>query len=249
MMSAVHRLPSDRPSSDRPSSDRPPSDASARRTGRGQALLGAVTLAALVLLGTLGIALGGKSTSGPAVISVKNVVTSTISTTGTTLGDQPTPTSSATSTDTSTSTSTEAPTEPSALDKLYGVLPPGYNSRLCEPSDNSSPQALATVDCGAPDQASGPTSARFSLFADASSLASQFQDRVNADAVSQCPGGIDSPSSWHNAATPAFGAGSLVCGTRDGVPDLMWTKNDELLLGDVQGPDLDGLYGWWLSLG
>jgi hypothetical protein len=29
----------------------------------------------------------------------------------------------------------------------------------------------------------------------------------------------------------------------------MWTKNDVLLLGDVQGADLDSLYGWWLSLG
>jgi serine/threonine-protein kinase len=120
---------------------------------------------------------------------------------------------------------------------------------LCGPSANPSPQALATVDCGQLDQASGPTSARFSLFADANSLASQFQDGVNEAAVSQCPGSIDTPRSWHYDATPAFSAGSLACGTRNNVPDLMWTKNDVLLLGDVQGADLDSLYGWWLSLG
>jgi hypothetical protein len=29
----------------------------------------------------------------------------------------------------------------------------------------------------------------------------------------------------------------------------MWTKDDVLLLGQVQGPDLSSLYGWSLSLG
>jgi serine/threonine-protein kinase len=234
----------------------------ARRTGKTRLFAGAIALAALVALGTLGVALGG--TPGPSVISVKNVATSTISTTSTIFSTPPTPPSSATSTapaaptDTSTSTSTtetplasttETPPAPSPLDKLYSVLPPGYNSTLCGPSANPSPQALATVDCGQLDQASGPTSARFSLFADANSLASQFQDGVNEAAVSQCPGSIDSPRSWHYDATPAFSAGSLACGTRNNVPDLMWTKNDVLLLGDVQGADLDSLYGWWLSLG
>ncbi|MDT5288022.1 MAG: serine/threonine kinase PknH [Mycobacterium sp.] len=234
----------------------------ARRTGKTRLFAGAIALAALVALGTLGVALGG--TPGPSVISVKNVATSTISTTSTIFSTPPTPPSSATSTapaaptDTSTSTSTtetplasttETPPAPSPLDKLYSVLPPGYNSTLCGPSANPSPQALATVDCGQLDQASGPTSARFSLFADANSLASQFQDGVNEAAVSQCPGSIDTPRSWHYDATPAFSAGSLACGTRNNVPDLMWTKNDVLLLGDVQGADLDSLYGWWLSLG
>jgi serine/threonine-protein kinase len=234
----------------------------ARRTGKTRLFAGAIALAALVALGTLGVALGG--TPGPSVISVKNVATSTISTTSTIFSTPPTPPSSATSTapaaptDTSTSTSTtetplasttETPPAPTPLDKLYSVLPPGYNSTLCGPSANPSPQALATVDCGQLDQASGPTSARFSLFADANSLASQFQDGVNEAAVSQCPGSIDTPRSWHYDATPAFSAGSLACGTRNNVPDLMWTKNDVLLLGDVQGADLDSLYGWWLSLG
>jgi serine/threonine-protein kinase len=234
----------------------------ARRTGKTRLFAGAIALAALVALGTLGVALGG--TPGPSVISVKNVATSTISTTSTIFSTPPTPPSSATSTapaaptDTSTSTSTtetplasttETPPAPSPLDKLYSVLPPGYNSTLCGPSANPSPQALATVDCGQLDQASGPASARFSLFADANSLASQFQDGVNEAAVSQCPGSIDTPRSWHYDATPAFSAGSLACGTRNNVPDLVWTKNDVLLLGDVQGADLDSLYGWWLSLG
>lgn len=48
---------------------------------------------------------------------------------------------------------------------------------------------------------------------------------------------------------PAFNAGSLVCGTHNNAPVLMWTKDDLLLLGQVQGPDLSSLNGWSLRLG
>ncbi len=221
-------------------------------------LVGASALAALVGLGTLGITLGDRST--PLMISVKNVATSTISTTSQFFttpppappAGPPAPAGASTTTSaaatTSTSTTPPAPPPPTPLDNLYSVLPPGYNSTLCGPSATPAPQALATVDCRQLN-ADGPSSARFSLFADANTLASQFQSGVNDSAVSQCPGSIDSPRSWHYDATPAFSAGSLVCGTRNNVPDLMWTKNDALLLGDVQGSSLDSLYGWWLSLG
>jgi hypothetical protein len=227
--------------------DRLLTDAREGRAAETRLITGAIALAALAVLGTLGIAIGGRpAPGGSSTRAVEYVATSVGSTTSSTSSTQPTPTSS---TDTSTSPSIQAPPAPSPLDKLYSVLPPGYNSTLCGPSDSPSPQALATVDCGQLDQATGPTSAHFSLFADTNALASQFQEGVNADAVSQCPGSIDSPRSWHYDATPAFSAGSLACGTHNDVPDLMWTKNDVLLLGDVQGQSLDNLYGWWLSLG
>jgi serine/threonine kinase PknH len=237
-------------------SDRLLSDAPVRRTGRTRLVTGAIALAGLTVLGALGITFSGRpASSGPSAISVKDVATSTTST-STTSGTTPTSTSATTSTLTTSTqttstqtTSTQTTTASSALDNLYSVLPAGFSATSCGPSDNPNPQALATVDCGQPDQGGGPTSARFSLFADANSLATRFQDGVNDDAVSQCPGSIDSPRSWHYDATPAFAAGSLVCGTNNNAPDLMWTKDDVFLLGDVQGPDLPSLYQWWLSLG
>ena len=249
-------------------SDRLLSVASARRNRRTRVVVGAGALTALIGLGTVGVALGDGAT--PVVISVENVATSTISTTSTMFSAPPpapepppapagpspasstaastsaTPSTSAT---TSTSTTPPAPPTPTPLDELYGVLPRGYSATLCGPSATAVPRALATVDCGQLSQPDAPTSARFSLFADANALASQFQAGVNDNAVSQCPGSIDSPRSWHYDATPAFSAGSLVCGTHDNVPALMWTKNDALLLGDVRGSSLDNLYAWWLSLG
>ena len=226
------------------------SDTPVRRTDRTRLVVGAIALAALAVLGAVGATLAGTpAPGGPSAISVENVATTTNSSATTTSSTTSTSASATTSTGTSTTTSTPTPTASSALDNLYRVLPPGYNATSCGPSDDPTPQALATVNCGAPEGASGPTNARFSLFADANALASQFQDGVNADAASQCPGSIDSPRSWSYGATPAFNAGSLVCGTHNNVPVLMWTKDDVLLLGQVQGPDLSSLYGWWLSLG
>jgi serine/threonine kinase PknH len=219
------------------------SNAPAGLAGKTRLWLGAIALVALTALGALCTALGGRPTSaGPSAITIREVDTSTTSNTSapsSATGETPS---------TTTSAPTTTPTT-SALDKLHSVLPPGYNASNCGPSNDPTPSALATVDCGQPDGAGGPTSARFSLFADTNALASQFQDAVNGDEVSKCPGSIDSPRSWHYEATPAFDAGTLVCGTHNNMPDLMWTKNDVLLLGDVQGPDLSTLYGWWLSLG
>ena len=223
------------------------SDTAARGLDRTRVIVGAIALVALAVLGAVGVTLAGTPAPG-GPISVENVATTTNSSTTTTSSTTSTSASATTSTGTSTTTSPPTPTV-TPLDNLYSVMPPGYNATSCGPSDDPTPQALATVDCGAPQGASGPTNARFSLFADANALASQFQDGVNADAASQCPGSIDSPRSWSYEATPAFNAGSLVCGTHNNAPVLMWTKDDVLLLGQVQGPDLSNLYGWWLSLG
>jgi hypothetical protein len=223
------------------------SDTPVRRTDRARLVAGAIALAALAVLGVVGATLADTpAPGGRSAISVENVATTTNSSATTT--SSTTSTSSTASTTASASTSTPTPTA-SPLDNLYRVMPPGYNATSCGPSDDPTPRALATVDCGAPDGATGPTNARFSLFADANALASSFQDGLNADAVSQCPGSIDSPRSWSYDATPASDAGSLVCGTHNNAPVLMWTKDDVLLLGQVQGPDLSTLYGWWLSLG
>jgi serine/threonine kinase PknH len=65
--------------------------------------------------------------------------------------------------------------------------------------------------------------------------------------ITQCPGDIESPTTWHSDATPDMPSGSFLWGTYNNVPVLMWTKNDVLLLGDIQGPDLNALYPYCLS--
>ena len=40
----------------------------------------------------------------------------------------------------------------------------------------------------------------------------------------------------------------MLCGTYNKGPDLLWTQNKDLLIGDIQGPDLDALYRFWQNL-
>jgi hypothetical protein len=40
----------------------------------------------------------------------------------------------------------------------------------------------------------------------------------------------------------------VLCGSYSKGPDLMWTQNKDLLLGDIQGPDLNALYQFWQDL-
>jgi hypothetical protein len=36
-----------------------------------------------------------------------------------------------------------------------------------------------------------------------------------------------------------------VCGTYEGTTDLVWSQNDKLLLGNLQGTDLQSIYDFW----
>jgi hypothetical protein len=53
---------------------------------------------------------------------------------------------------------------------------------------------------------------------------------------------------WATDAAPNVSAGSVLCGNYDNRQDLMWTNNHDLLLSDIQGPDLNALYQFWQDL-
>jgi hypothetical protein len=53
---------------------------------------------------------------------------------------------------------------------------------------------------------------------------------------------------WQTDAAPNVAAGSVLCGNDNKGPDLMWTQNKDLLLGDIQGLDLNALYQFWQDL-
>ena len=43
--------------------------------------------------------------------------------------------------------------------------------------------------------------------------------------------------------------GQIACGTYNGGPDLVWSKNADLLLADAQSPNMEDLHKWWLKFG
>jgi serine/threonine kinase PknH len=147
----------------------------------------------------------------------------------------------------STTTTTIAPAS-QPLQRLYEVLPGAYTSNNCTPADSPNRQALATVECKKTPDPGSPTYAAFSLYPNAAALDKAFQDGISEDAVTPCPHGGDSPGIWHTEGAPNVPAGSVLCGTYNKGPDLLWTQNKDLLIGDIQGPDLNALYQFWQGL-
>jgi serine/threonine kinase PknH len=151
-------------------------------------------------------------------------------------------------------TPTRAPrttTEQSFDSKLMAMLPAGYNNDTCQQVHPPATGALATVDCGQTSTPGGPANARYSLFADQPTLDSHFDVAIKENSeLFQCPGsGIDSPTTWHYTDTPAKIEGRIACGTYNNRPDLVWSKNTDMLLADAQGPNMDDLHKWWLGYG
>ncbi|MGV0795181.1 serine/threonine-protein kinase [Mycolicibacterium sp. XJ1819] len=159
-----------------------------------------------------------------------------------------------------TSTRTAAPTPrrstpdttPARFDsRLMALLPRGYADGVCKPAHPPASGALATVDCGPASRGGGPQSARYSLFADQQALDGAFDQSAAANStLTQCPGsGVDSPTTWHYTDTPDKVEGRIACGVFNDRQDVTWTKNADLLLGDAQGTNLEGLHSWWLEFG
>lgn len=146
---------------------------------------------------------------------------------------------------------TTTPTEdPQSFDsRLMAVLPRGYDDGVCQAAHPPATGALATVDCGQSSIEGGPANARYSLFADQQTLDAHFDGAVKENSeLFQCPGtGIDSPTPWHYTETPGKVEGRLACGTYNNGPDLVWSKNSDLMLADAQGPNIDDLHNWWLK--
>jgi len=166
----------------------------------------------------------------------------------------PTATSTQTSEPTETTRRTPRTTtqaEQSFDSKLMALLPAGYDNAACDVVAPPATGALATVDCGQASTPGGPANARYSLFADQATLDSSFDVAIKENSeLFQCPGsGIDSPTTWHYTDTPDKAEGRIACGTYNNGPDLVWSKNSDLLLADAQGPNMDDLHKWWLKYG
>jgi serine/threonine-protein kinase len=148
-----------------------------------------------------------------------------------------------------TTTTTESPQ--SFDSKLMALLPAGYDNDTCQEVHPPATGALATVDCGQASTPGGPANARYSLFADQETLDTHFDGAIKENSeLFQCPGsGVDSPTTWHYTDTPAKVEGRIACGTYNNGPDLVWSKNSDLLLADTQSPNMDDLHKWWLKYG
>ncbi|OBI03148.1 hypothetical protein A5715_08465 [Mycolicibacter heraklionensis] len=134
--------------------------------------------------------------------------------------------------------------------RLRKVLPSGYPQASCT-SSTPSGGAIAEMTCGRNIDVDGPPAATYALFPDAAALRQSFDDTVRATTVVTCPGRIQSPGPWHRTATPDKTAGTLLCGTRQGSPVLVWTNDANLTMGSLRTErntsTLEQFYSWWSS--
>jgi hypothetical protein len=199
--------------------------------------IGVAALTGLAALGGVGAVMSSHTDTGfgAARIDVTEVATTT---------------KTRTSTTSTTSPSTSATASADDAARLFGLLPAGFNQSNCSvPSDGGVGDSTVTLDCTQAAAPNGPTNATFALFPNQRLLDKHFQGFVGEDQISDCPGGLTSPGNWHYNDTPDVVAGRIACGTFKGTPDLVWTQNADLLIGNFQGSDLDSLYNYWASPG
>ncbi|QZT62285.1 hypothetical protein [Mycolicibacterium austroafricanum] len=147
-------------------------------------------------------------------------------------------------------TTSETESREEAETRLLGMVPPGYAADACEGVEPVN-GALAQVSCDKNDDTGGPLAATYTLAKDSRALRELFDGVVNALAVVNCPGNIQSPGPWRRNATPEQTAGTLVCGFQQSRPTVAWTTDADLMVSEVQsgpqGPNMVQLYTWWAS--
>lgn len=174
-----------------------------------------------------------------------------LATSGETSSSGPTTTSETAEPSETTTPAPRTTNQQSSDSKLLALLPAGYQNGACKAAHPPATGASATVDCTQSSTPRGPANARFSIFADQATLDTHFDVAIKENSeLFQCPAsGIDSPTTWHYTDTPNLVEGRIACGTYNNGPDLVWSKNSDLLLADAQGPNMDDLHNWWLKFG
>jgi len=138
--------------------------------------------------------------------------------------------------------------EGGAEERLLATLPSTVDADRCEgvePADN----VVAQVVCDGAAGRGGPDRVSYMLLADGDSLAARLDSAVSATAIEVCPGRIQSPGPWRRNASPERVAGTVFCGSRDGVAVMGWSDVDRLVFAEISSsaaaPTPQGLYDWW----
>lgn len=137
----------------------------------------------------------------------------------------------------------------SAEDRLTGLLPPGAGT--CTPE---SPQSgtSATVTCMTSFTTSlaekFTMSSRFTLFEDIEAMQSYFEAQIGGQIKSvraTCPQ-VEGTTTYEIVS--GVMAGQLACYHNGTIPAVTWTRDDALVVGQVEGPagtDLGATWEWW----
>jgi hypothetical protein len=136
---------------------------------------------------------------------------------------------------------------------LAGMLSKGYSTSNCHlgdlDQDDRSKGILAGYDCGQNSLSGGPTKAAYVLFDNSSDTSSGFQELSGDLTNRQVPCASDDPDTWHYDSSPNTTAGKVFCGAGSKGSGVIWTNDQNHMVGAVFGSDISSLYRWWLTNG
>lgn len=131
---------------------------------------------------------------------------------------------------------------------LAGMMSKGYTTSNCTP--NQVPGAVAAYKCGQNPLPNGPLSGVFMLFSDSATTNAGFKGGTSNLTQIPCESGDSpAPDSWHYDSSPNTPAGQVVCVTDSNVPMVIWTNDQNHMVGIVGGSEVNSLYKWWLTNG
>ena len=132
-------------------------------------------------------------------------------------------------------------------DALAGMLSKGYNPANC--TVDSKGGGLAAYKCGQNPLANGPASAEYILYGNSADTSGGFNGGVGTLAMTPCSSGDPMPDTWHFKSSPNTSAGAVACGTSNGAAMVIWTNDQNHMVGMIGGTDQDALYQWWETNG
>ncbi|PND53633.1 MULTISPECIES: serine/threonine-protein kinase [Rhodococcus] len=131
-----------------------------------------------------------------------------------------------------------------ATQKLFTLLPSGYDETNCAPEELRAVGQLAALDCK-PAVETLPD-VHFYLFQDTVSMAENFNLTLDARDEQPCPENTTA-GPWSYPDTPTQPEGVMAC-VKDpfhGGPQLMWTHDRTQVFSIAGNLQLEGLYDWW----
>ena len=130
---------------------------------------------------------------------------------------------------------------------LAGMLSQGYTASNCTPDSVSG--GLAALKCGQNTLPNGPASAEYILYGNSDDTSAGFQGGISKLTVTPCKSGDPAPDTWHFDSSPNTSAGEVACGKNGNAAMVVWTNDQNHMVGIVGGSDQASLYKWWQTDG
>ncbi|MBV8861130.1 MAG: serine/threonine protein kinase, partial [Mycobacterium sp.] len=134
-------------------------------------------------------------------------------------------------------------------DALAKMMSQGYTTSNCTAAQGTG--GLAAYECGQSPLPNGPTKALYILFGNSADTSAGFQGAIGDITAAPCKSGDPVPDTWSFDSSSNTAAGQIACGTtnNDNVSMVIWTNDQNHMVGAIGGSNQAALYQWWQADG